>query len=252
MTHDGAMSDDTNQETSMGASATAAANQVIESAQTVAGSVASGVQATASQAAMGAAATAAGAAADARRITADAMASAAATANQTAESAQSAASQAAFGAQATVETGSESVKASAGTLVDELTKLGAQVTASAKNALDSPQMKEAQTNVTSALSGLALSIEEHVKKLAEREDVKRAVQQVETGADTTLESIATNKTVQDVAAGIMKGLGSAASQLTTWLNQQSASQPQSGGGFGGPETDRQADNVEEIKVEKQE
>jgi uncharacterized protein YicC (UPF0701 family) len=239
MLHDGEISEDVSQEAAMGVGATAA-HQVIESSKTVASSVAAGAQATATQAAMGAAATAA-AVAEGAKNTADAAA----------EGAQAAAKEAAAGAQATAETGGDSMKASADTFVDELTRLGAQVAASAKSALESPQAKETQANVTNALSGLALSIEEQVKKLAEREDVKRAVQQVETSADTLIESIATNKAVQDVAAGIMKGLGSAANQLTAWLSQQSQAEPQSGGGFGGPEASREVEDVQEIKVKKE-
>lgn len=195
--------------------AAGAAKKAMNDMADAAAQAAEGASTVAQQAAAGAAATAAQAAEGAKRVAAEAAAGA----KTTAETAAMGAAATAGAAQEAAGATGGKVRSAAVDLADEAERLGSTVARSARTAWESEQRKELQDNVVTGLQGIAATIEEQAKKLAENPQAKEFLQKAESTVDDLIDQVAANPKVQETTASVLKALSGAAASLQSWLNQ---------------------------------
>lgn len=154
----------------------------------------------------------------------DAVKAAAEEAKAAAEVKLEAVGDAAEAAAETVAEGAEKVADAGKSAVDEVfseaQRMGTQVADKAKTLWESDQRKEMQETVVKGLTGIAATIEEQVKKIADKDDTKRVMGKLEEASDKIVDQVRSSKTLQEAAETVMKGLSAAAASIERWLGQQ--------------------------------
>ena len=123
-----------------------------------------------------------------------------------------------------VAEGAETVADAGKSAVDEVfteaQRMGNQVADKAKTLWESDQRREMQDTVVKGLTGIAATIEEQVKKIADKDDTKRVMGKLEEASDKIVDQVRSSKTLQEAAETVMKGLSAAAASIERWLGQQ--------------------------------
>lgn len=168
--------------------------------------------------------------------------------NRTTEAAENAAQ----AAQESAGAADDPAKTTVDQVVEGFEKAGGQVADSARTIWESEQRKEIQDSVVKSLSGVATTIEDQVKKIAENPETQKFVNKMEDVTGRIVEDVTANKAFQDVAEAVMKGLNAAAASIERWLGQQRAASTPTAESPESPAAPKSPDDTETIDIVRDE
>lgn len=115
-------------------------------------------------------------------------------------------------------TGSEAPKVEAGSILDELTKLGQKASAALQQILESEQRKRAEEEIRKALHLAG----ERIDRLAEEVRVKDATSEIREQAARLVESVEKSKVTDEIRKSLLAGLRKLNEELTEFLERAQA------------------------------